>query len=144
MSQSELTTAKYFQQIEVRRSTAIAEQIDHPRKERRTATDAWAKASSWISLIGGGAIAVVLIVFAVGYFAGDGSKKKTYPIDWFLRLGGAKSGQTFEKFVRDTAATNKLNWDEQYRKSPMYQFENSPTPLWDPQKLVWQGGPSSR
>ena len=87
MSDSELTTAKYFQQIEAARSTAIAEQIDLPQQERRTATDAWAKASSWISLIGGRAIAVVLFVFAVGYFAGDGTKKKTYPIDWFLRLG---------------------------------------------------------
>ena len=144
MSDSELTTAKYFQQIEAARSTATAEQIDLPQQERRTTTDAWAKASSWISLIGGGAIAVVLLVFAVGYLVGDGSKKKTYPIDWFLRLGGAKSDQTFEKFVRNTATTNKLDWDEQFRKSPMYQFENSQTPLIDPQKLGWHGGSSSR
>ena len=87
MSDSELTTAKYFQQIEAARFTATAEQVELPHQERRTPTAAWAKASSWISFIGGGAVAAVLIVFAVGYFAGDGSKKKTYPIDWFLRLG---------------------------------------------------------
>jgi hypothetical protein len=146
MSESQLITTKYLQQAEEARAATSAAQSETVEElhEPRTSTDAWAKASSWISLIGGGAVAVCLLVFAAGYFIGDGTKKKTYPIDWFLRLGGAKSDQTFEKFVRDSAINSKVDWDEQYRKSPMYQFENSQTPLIDPQKLGWHGGSSSR
>jgi hypothetical protein len=144
MNDSNLTSAKYFQQAEEARAAAVVVNSPEPLPQRRIGTDSLAQVSRWMSWIAGGAVVLCLMVFATGYFAGNGSKKKTYPVDWLLRLGGAQSDQTFEKFVRNAATSKGIDWEEQFKKSPMYQFENSQTPLIDPQKLGWQMNRSSR
>jgi len=144
MNDSNLSSAKYFQQAEEARAAAVVVNSPEPLPKRQTGTDTLAQVSRWMSWIAGGAVVLCLMVFATGYFAGDGSKKKTYPIDWFLRLGGGKPDQTFEKFVRNAATSKGIDWEEQFKKSPMYQFENSQTPLIDPQKLGWQFNTRSR
>ncbi len=144
MNDSNLSSAKYFQQAEEAREAAVVVNSPEPVPQRYTGTDTLAQVSRWMSWIAGGAVVLCLMVFATGYFAGDGSKKRTNPIDWFLRFGGAKSDQSFEKFIRNTATMKTIDWDEQYRKSPMYQFEHSQVPLIDPQKLGWQMNGSKR
>jgi len=83
--------------------------------------------SSWIGVIAAVAVVVCLAVLAIPYLASARSGKATNPLDWWLRFGGAQSDQTFEKFLRDRSSDYQREWDENYRKSPMYKFDSDQT-----------------
>jgi hypothetical protein len=144
MGQSELTTAKYFEQAEQERATAanaVATDTESPKTAEK-----WARAYSWISA--GIALAIIACVtaLAIPYLTGVGSWQRKNPIDWLLWLGGARSDQTFEKYIRDSAAANQREWDDRYRESPAFQFDSTQfrlQPL-DSQQMGWHPEPSPR
>lgn len=83
------------------------------------------RATTLLSIFVGAAAVACALGLAIPYLSQLNSEKPTNVLDWWLRLGGAKSDQTFEKFVRDTAESNQRQWDEMYRNSPAYKFSNS-------------------
>jgi hypothetical protein len=124
MSGVELKTAKYFetQNGENEQLGAHPPEADStPATPLRAGT--WEKAAAWVGVGVAGLVVVCLALIAVPMLTGIKMPKAASPIDWWLWLGGAKSDQTFEKFVRDTATKSRQDWDEKYRQSPMYQFQ---------------------
>jgi len=83
------------------------------------------RATTLLSIFVGAAAVACALGLAIPYLSQLNSEKPTNVLDWWLRLGGAKSDQTFEKFVRDTAESNQRQWDELYRNSPAYKFNSS-------------------
>jgi hypothetical protein len=121
MSGVELKTAKYFETQDELGFEDPASMDDDGLPRARTAS--WEKAAAWIGVGAAGLVVVCLALIALPYVTGIKLPKAASPIDWWLWLGGAKSDQTFEKFVRDTATKNQNDWDEKYRQSPIYQFK---------------------
>lgn len=125
MGQSELTTAKYFEQAEQERArasegAAVAEFADPA--PRPSPADRWAGAYRWLSI--GLAVAALACVLglALPYLNVDGQRRN--PIDWLLWFGGARSDQTFEKYLTKSAAASQREWEDRYRESPVYQFNS--------------------
>ncbi len=48
-----------------------------------------------------------------------------------LRFGGARADQTFEQFIRESEISQQQDFEELYRKSPMYQFEHGGGQQWN-------------
>ncbi|HEY2761097.1 MAG TPA: hypothetical protein VGI75_10145, partial [Pirellulales bacterium] len=84
---------------------------------------AWEKAAAWIGVGAAGLAVLCLALIAAPYVTGVKLPKSASPVDWWLWIGGAKSDETFEKFVRDTATKNQIDWEEKYKQSPVYQFK---------------------
>ena len=122
MPEIELKTAKLFeQQNEPTTETGAANGGDSSGTQAKTA--AWEKAAAWTGVVALGLVVMCLALIVVPTVTGIKLPKAASPMDWWLWLGGAKSDQTFEKFVRDTATKNQVDWDAKYRQSPMYQFK---------------------
>ncbi len=125
----ELTSAKYFEQAEQARLAAAATTLSTESEQPSVLpTRSWERANSWISLVAGVAVLACVGVLAAPYVNALFSKKTPHPINMMLRFGGASSDQTFEKFLRDSAAANQREWEERYRDSPMYQFNTEQGP----------------
>ncbi|HEY2761461.1 MAG TPA: hypothetical protein VGI75_11980 [Pirellulales bacterium] len=88
--------------------------------------ESWHRAAKWISFGVAGTVIVCVIAFTSARMAGIHFPKSHYPIDWWIWLCGGSSDQTFEKFVKNAATSNTIDWDEQYRKSPAYQLKDMP------------------
>jgi hypothetical protein len=123
MSGIELKTAKYFESPEDELTATSGTTTDQSSSLRESSTASWERVTKWISLGAAGLVILCLVLVAVPYVTGIRLPKSASPMDWWLWFGGAKSDQTFEKFVRDTATKNPMDWDEKYRQSPMYQFK---------------------
>src|SRR5262249_57737050 len=80
------------------------------------------RATTLVSIVVGAAAVACVLGLAIPYFSQLNSQKPTNVLDWWLRLGGAKPDQTFEKFLHDAAESNQQQWDDMYRNSPMYKF----------------------
>jgi hypothetical protein len=140
MSNSGLTSAKYFEQsmsaeaAEAATNSASAEAAEAATNSAlpgASAARGWDHAMSRISVVVGLALAVGAAAVAVPYltaapkFTSASAGKKTYPIDWFLRFGGAKKGQTFEKFIQDNVNRNDLDLDRMFRDSAASKIDSS-------------------
>ena len=130
MSGIELQTAKYFKS-EVEEPDSGDAAGNEAATERESGTDVgsgprtsgWESAAGWIG-VGVAAVAVACVaIVAVPMLSGIKRPKSTSPIDLMLWLGGAKSDQTFETFLKDTATKNQIDWGEKNRQSPMYPFK---------------------
>jgi hypothetical protein len=123
MSKIELKTAKLFEAAD---GDTIAGFVSSSGADSTPATPlragTWEKAAAWVG-VGAGLVVVCLALIAVPMLTGIKMPKAASPIDWWLWLGGAKEGQTFEKFVKDTAKRQDNWWDTNYKQSPMYQFQ---------------------
>ena len=128
MSNSNLTTARYFEP-----SAAGAEGVSAATESalrQDPAGRGWERATSYMTAAVGVALVIGLAALAVPYVTGASkpasasAKKKTYPIDWLLRFGGAKKGQTFEKFIQDSTNRNDLDWEQMYRDSPASKIDS--------------------
>lgn len=126
MAEIPLKTAKYFESAEENE----VGQTDAPMQPQSSRpgfeTAAWERASKWISLVVGGAVAVCIVGILVTSLTGIHLPKSASPIDLWLWFGGAKSDQRFEKFVHNVGEGNQNEWEERYRQSPMYQFKDMP------------------
>ena len=126
VSELNLTTAQYVNQAHEADDAATS----------RPAVGALERFTSRLSLLIGTALAIGVTLVAVGYLASvrehvsARAEKSTHPLDWLLWFGGAERDQTLEKYINDTTAKSKREWDEQYRKSPAY--------LEDPQGIDWK------
>jgi hypothetical protein len=123
MSGVELKTTKYFEVPQDDRDGGSGAATACSSESPPLRTASWEKAAAWIGVGAVGLVVLCLALIAVPMVTGIKLPKSVSPIDWWLWFGGAKSGQTFEKFVRDTATKNQQEWDEKYRQSPMYQFK---------------------
>ncbi|MGD9723185.1 MAG: hypothetical protein AB7O59_17770 [Pirellulales bacterium] len=158
LSDSQLTTAAYYAQaLEAQRAAAQADApptatSPAPLTEMLSAppAGAWERVTARLSLFVGAALAVSVMLLAIGYFAAARdrvnarAKHSTHTLDWFLWFGGAKDDQTFEKFLTDSAEKSRREWEERYRESPAYQanpqgvnwrnsqFKFEPAPLYKP------------
>ncbi len=128
----ELTTAKYFQQAEAERQAAAAAEIAQLASEESpvNAKPVWERLSTWTSVVAGGAVVTALAILVVPYVSSLSKNRPKNAIDMMLRLGGASKDQTFEQFIRDSYATQQLEWEERYKESPVYQF-NTQNPNWN-------------
>ena len=59
------------------------------------------RATTLISFFIGAAAVACVLGLAIPYLSQLNSEKPTNVLDWWLRLGGAKPDQTFEKFLHD-------------------------------------------
>jgi hypothetical protein len=125
MAEHNLSTAKYFERAEEASQAGDSGNPDDAARKSAATVDAWARASRWISAVAGVAVVGCTMAIAIPYFTAASSGKPTSPFDWFLRFGGARSDQTFEKWVRDSTQANQRQWEEMYRNSPAYQFDPS-------------------
>ncbi|HTQ40062.1 MAG TPA: hypothetical protein VMJ32_13640 [Pirellulales bacterium] len=123
MSEIELKTAKYIEALDENQNSSIIPAIAQPGEYPHSAGASINRAIRWISLGIGGAAILCLVLLAVPWLKGIGLPKSANVMDWWLWLGGAKSDQTFEKALRDSAAKNQQEWEEKYKQSPMYQFK---------------------
>jgi hypothetical protein len=106
--------------------TAFESEPAAPRAPKRSPVETWQRVTSWVSAIAALAAAICLIGVGVPYISSAISDRPKSPIDWWLRLGGAKSDQTFEKFVRNAATAPQFDFDEMYKKSPVYNLDKTP------------------
>jgi hypothetical protein len=95
-------------------------------------------ATTLLSIFVGAAAVVCVLGLAIPYLSQLNKDKPTNVLDWWLRFGGAKSDQTFDRFLRDAAETNQQQWDEMYRNSPAYQLNNSPMYQFNQNQSQWQ------
>ena len=148
MGHAELSTAKYFEQVEQERAAAAAKAAEEAAAAAAAApppkADPWGQVYCWGSYAIGAAALVCVVALALPMLSPSG--KRSNAIDWMLWLGGAKPDQTFEKFLLDTAATNQREWEDRYRESPAYQLQSM---QFDASQLNlnqgnWQPQPSPR
>ena len=127
MAGFELQTAKYFVTEEPERDVANAaaqEQTAEPSAEVAfRPASRLEQAAAWTGVAVAGLVVICLALVAVPMITGIKLPKGTSPVDWWLWFGGAKSEQTFDKFIKDAEAKNQQDFAEMYRKSPMYQFQ---------------------
>jgi hypothetical protein len=83
------------------------------------------RATTLISFFVGATAVACVLGLVIPYLSQLNSEKPTNVLDWWLRLGGAKPDQTFEKFLHDAAESNQQQWDEMYKNSPAYKFNSS-------------------
>ena len=91
-----------------------------------------------LSIFVGGAAVVCVLGLAIPYLSQLKKDKPTNVFDWWLRFGGAKTDQTFDKFLRDTAESNERQWDEMYRNSPVYNLDTSGMHQFNQNQSQWQ------
>jgi hypothetical protein len=142
MPETKLQSAAYFQPSEEDDFAASDAIADQSTERTVSKTSEWQRASTWVSVIAAGAVVLCLAVFAVSSFTGLHLPKSGNMMDWWLWLGGAKSDQTFDKFLKDTAAKNQRDieanfkapalqvdttWVNQFNQSPTMQFNPQPT-----------------
>jgi hypothetical protein len=121
----DLSSAKYLAQAEEARAAALATELnDNSAQLPGTSATTLEQMTKWVSLVAGLALVVSIVVLAVPYLSALRSPKPSNPIDMMLRLGGAHSDQTFEKYLRESAAANQREWEERYRDSPAYQLDS--------------------
>ena len=96
------------------------------------------RATTLISIFVGAAAVACVLGLAIPYLSQLNKEKPTNVLDWWLRFGGAKSDQTFEKFLRDGVESNQREFDEMYRNSPAYQLNNSPMYQFNQNQSQWQ------
>jgi hypothetical protein len=142
VAEIKLQSAAFFQKCE-RPPSAICEG-DEPTSCVQSSTTRWERIALWISRGTAAAVAVCVTALAVSFFAGIHLPKTLNPMDWWLRFGGAKPDQTFQQFIRDASARNQLDMDKNFRKSQLYQFEQSPNFQLNPQMTNWQFQSSPR
>ena len=94
-----------------------------PTSPRAPAESAWARASQWTSLVVAGALIVCIAVIAIPYLTASGSWKAGNSIDWLLRMGGARSDQTFERYLRESSEKSQREWEERSRNSPIQKLD---------------------
>ena len=129
MSNSSLTTAKYLEPSAAAGAEGVSTATGSALRQD-SAGRGWERAASYMTAAVGVALVIGLVAFAVADFtatskpASASAKKKTYPIDWLLRFGGAKKGQTFEKFIQDNSNRNDVDWEQMYRDSPASKIDS--------------------
>ncbi len=149
MPEIELKTAKFFEQQNERQIETGGMNVGDsdapgltPAAPSKTA--AWEKVAAWMGVGAAGLVVVCLTLIAVPMVTGIKLPKSASPIDWWLWFGGAKSDQTFEKFVKDTAKKNPLDLEEKDRQSPAYQFQGmEPIHLNPMQGMQFKGFPAN-
>jgi hypothetical protein len=124
MSGIELKTAKFFEAADEEGRQLGA----HPSEAGSTPgsqsrTTSWETAAAWIGVGAAGLVVICLALIAVPMLTGIKLPKPANVMDWWLWFGGAKSDQTFDKALRDSAAATQREWEEKYKQSPMYQFK---------------------
>ncbi len=126
MAEQDLMTAKYFQSNDEASTSGAATTTDEAPRAQTTPIAACARASRWISAVAGVALMACLIGLAIPYLKSAASTKANSPVDWLVRtFTGRSSDQVVQQWLRDRGEANKQQWDEMYRKSPIYQFEQS-------------------
>jgi len=101
--------------------------VDETCADRPSKGQGLQRATTWISIIVGAAAVICIVALAVPYLSEVNAKKPTNVLDWWLRFGGAKPDQTFERFLQDSMEENQRQWEEMYRNSPAYQFNQNQT-----------------
>jgi hypothetical protein len=118
----QLQSAEYFEDAEEAGDGEFGGAQDSGQKRRPV--DSWERTSWWISVVIAVTVTICVILVSVPYLSNLKSGAPTNPLDWWLRFGGAQSGQTFDKFLLDSAKKNKEDWEERYRQSPAYQLKD--------------------
>jgi hypothetical protein len=131
MSESNLTTAAYYEQAEQARSAAETDTSRAPSTPVFS-TPLWERAASRFSLIVAGLLVAGAAALGVACFKGvpdktTRAKKTSSPVDWLLWFGGAKPNQTFESFITDSMQRSEREIEDQLRNPPAYNLRSQPT-----------------
>jgi hypothetical protein len=135
MSETELVTARYLRQAEEERQARLeaeaavqaAAEVEEQSAQPPPARQPWSseRLARNVSYVMGGGALLCLVMLAVPYAASMGSKKRMSPLDWWLRLGGASSDQTFDTFLRDSLATTQKQLQSQMEQTPITGIDTS-------------------
>jgi hypothetical protein len=135
MAETELVTARYLRQAEEERQARLeaeaaaqaAEAEVEEQSAQPPARQAWSseRLARNVSYVMGGGALLCLVMLAIPYAASMGSHKRLSPLDWWLRLCGASSDQTFNSFLRDTMAQNQKAFETQFQQSPISGIDTS-------------------
>ena len=136
MSETKLQSAAFFQEFE--EHLAATSEAGEPTSHAAASTIRLERIALWISRGAAGAVAICVTILAVSFIAGIQLPKAISPMDWWLRFGGAKPDQSFQKFINDAVSKNQVDFAESYRKSPMYQLEQSQNFQLNPQMINGQ------
>ncbi len=134
----------YFDQSNAATLETDSATADETRGYRPPKGQSLQRATTLISIFVGGAAVACVLALAIPYLNQLNQKKPTNVLDWWLRLGGAKQDQTFEKFLNDSIESNQREWEEMYRNSPAYQFNNSAGYQFNQSQWQFQPGQSSK
>jgi hypothetical protein len=138
MAQTELMTARYFEQAEEERrvrgaaeaqAAAEAALAEMPQATK-TETGGWEAFARKFSYGVAGVASVCILLAAIPFLSGLGKQKRVSALDFWLRLGGASSDQTFAQFLQDSAKSTQYQLDSLSSQSPALQF--------DSQNINWQ------
>ena len=125
----------YFDQATLEADSAAADEASGYRPPKGQSLQ---RATTLISIFVGGAAVVCVLGLAIPYMSQLNKDKPKNVFDWWLRLGGAKSDQTFERFLQDSIESNQREFEEMYRNSPAYQLNNSPMYQFNQNQSQWQ------
>jgi hypothetical protein len=130
MSESNLTTATFYEQAEQARAAAETDTSCAPSAPTFIAPR-WERAASRFSLIVAGVIVAGVVVLLVACLKGAPdkaarAKKMSTPVDWLLWFVGAKPNQTFDSFITDGMQRSEREIQDQIRNSPAYNLKGQP------------------
>jgi hypothetical protein len=134
MSETKLQTAAFFQPESEAALATADPNLDQSAELNASKTGDWERLSTWVSVGAAGAVVLCLAIFAITSITGIHLPKDANGLNLWLWFGGAKSDQTFEKFLKDTAAKNKRDVEANFQSSPVSdmhfvpieQFNQSP------------------
>jgi hypothetical protein len=135
MSETGLSSAKYYNESDPPIVTDDGGSSPVPQftPPKPSGGFAMVSATRWISIAAGAMVVICGAVLAYPYLTAPKSKKPTNAFDMFLRFGGAKEDQTFEKWLTDSLEASEGEWDKIQSESPAFKF--------DPNQVRWNFDP---
>jgi hypothetical protein len=125
----------YFDQATLEADSAAADEMSGYRPPKGQSLQ---RMTTLISIFVGGAAVICVLALAIPYLSQLHKDRPTNVLDFWLRLGGARSDQTFERFLQDSIESNQSEFEEMYRNSPAYQLNNSPMYQFNQNQTQWQ------
>lgn len=127
-TKSNLTTAKFYNQTAADEGDASR----HSESALRAtpALGAWERVAARLSLIVGAGVTVGVVILAIGYGSSlqqelkARSKKSSATSEWLERFSGVNVNDAFEKAMNDVSSSSNREWEDKFRSSPAYQFNN--------------------
>ena len=131
MANIELSTAKYFQESQPASDTRapdvpLPDELETDPSFQPFSSSILAIANSYLTLIVAAGVILCVAMLAFPYLKSAWSNHPKSILDLWVQLGGGKSGQTFEQFIKERTDADQREWAEMYKNSPAYKFKDMP------------------
>jgi hypothetical protein len=137
MPTTELTTAKYFNDPQPPQQPGLTD-TPEPAASQPSSAGILAAANSYLTLVVAAGFLICVTIVAFPDLKSAWSERPKNVLDLWLRFGGAKPDQTFEKFIIERTEADQRQWAEMYKNSPAYQLKDIPTFNLDSKQFNWQ------